>query len=452
MLFYRLALDFRQELRWKLSASRSVAEAICTADSSCSQKMIIEKLQTMSKDYTSSEITSSDKSDAEIVASTLSASVSMLWKGWEATILGSSERSVVLDSLFRYWDPLSTDDDKTTEPVDTVESSGPISCLENEIDRVLSIPLLLDDDGAFKSDVVSNGDVLHNSPAQPSKPTSILQTHQEGVLRKVQFLNRLGFGAGVYGKAFVGKTVALCFLIQDWLSKPSEHASSVTSDRSADSVMSSLRKKIVILVAARKCIFRWISELRRLQSMFAAVLWSSRFNASEHKFAGSTVMVVPLECLQVFLASNFLNKLMSEDGSLSTPTLNGILLDVRCQDPIDHNSLNPKRDTFQSSLFKLTSQLSVSFANRCILSELSFLSDSHLQLLNFLMPKTSFNQWTQKYMPQSQSDEDSTIAQHPINRNTLVQLLFNLSIHLEAPVSIESIANTQVCRHLCYTL
>ena len=89
----------------------------------------------------------------------------------------------------------------------------------------------------------------------------------------------------------------MCFLIREWLSQ-SDHAS-VDPDRRADDIImeTKKKKKIVILVAARKCIFRWIYELRRLQSMFSAVLWSSRFNASQHKFATSKLMVVPLESL-----------------------------------------------------------------------------------------------------------------------------------------------------------
>ena len=86
----------------------------------------------------------------------------------------------------------------------------------------------------------------------------------------------------------------MCFLIWEWLSQ-SDHASVDPDRRADDIIMETKKKKIVILVAARKCIFRWISELQRLQSMFSAVLWSSRFNASQHKFATSTLMVVPLE-------------------------------------------------------------------------------------------------------------------------------------------------------------
>lgn len=416
----------------------------------------MERLQTITTNFTSKEITAEDKSTAKMAASVLSASVSMLWNGWEVNILGSTERSVVLNSLFqcsdRVLDPFPVDDRTTMEPVDTMEYSK-ISSLENEIDRVLSIPLLLHDDGTFKSDNVPNGgDVTNTLPNHPSIPPAImLQVHQQGVLRKVQSLNRLGFGAGVYGKSYVGKTVAMCFLIQEWLSQ-SDHAS-VNPDRRADDMMIETKKKIVILVAARKCIFRWISELRRLQSMFSAVLWSSRFNASQHKFATSTLMVIPLESLVVFLASNFLSNLMlNEDSTPSTPTLNGILVDVRCchDDTMNHSVypsvLNSKMDSFQSDLIiKLTSQLSASFTNRCILSELSFLNDSHLQVLHFMMPKTSFSQWTHKYMPQNQSDEDHlSSSAHPINRNTLVQLLFNLSIHLEAPACMESMINDKV--------
>jgi len=419
----------------------------------------MERLQTITTNFTSSEITAEDKSSARMVASALSASVSMLWNNWEVNILGSTERSVVLNSLFRcccrVLDPFPVDDSTTMEPVKTVEYSK-ISSLENEIDRVLSIPLLLNDDGTFKSDNVFNGvDVAHNLPTHPSIPPAImLQVHQQGVLRKVQSLNRLGFGAGVYGKSYVGKTVAMCFLIREWLSQ-SDHASVDPDRRADDIIMETKKKKIVILVAARKCIFRWISELRRLQSMFSAVLWSSRFNASQHKFATSTLMVVPLESLLVFLASNFLSNLkLNDDSASSTPTLNGILVDVRCchdtMNPNHSSMLNSKMDSFQSDLIiKLTSQLSASFTNRCILSELSFLNDSHLQVLHFMMPKTSFSQWTHKYIPQNQSDEDHpSSSAHPINRDTLVQLLFNLSIHLEAPACMESMTNDKVrCLH-----
>jgi hypothetical protein len=422
-----MAVDFRQELRWKLAASKVMADACVTSSSRCRIASV-------------GRISADDAAQARTVAQRLSKGVTDYWASWAEKIdsqchecgeeSGLGDFGTVIESLV----PITVAMSKITEKIlqlpiqlsaecEEPKSSG---AADGKTDKIK---------GAHRTGKSPSRDKVGGAPAEKSASLEFpytLQTHQLSAAQKVQALGKLGFGAILGGRSFVGKTVVVCSLIQQWL------AASATA------------VPVVVVVVAPQCLYRWVVQLREVGLAKRSTLWD---RGEDYLPASSAVLVVPSDQLSAFMRGRVHADLAGEKSSATegsnaeddTPpdsprAVVGFVADLRCTPATEIA-------TVLTQLGKAASQMAPLLAARCLLTEDAAPQDTPLSTLWLLSPGTALLDWQAAY-PTSGVDLH---ADH-IKRNTLSQLIGNLSVVMKMPASADSMVAAQVSTDFAFLL
>jgi hypothetical protein len=420
-----MAVDFRQELRWKLAASKLVADACVTSSSRC-------------KVPSPGRISAEDAQHARSVAQRLSGNIAEYWKTWTEKV-GSQCQECEVES----------------EPIDISEANGPsgtITAAMNKItEKILQLPFQLSAEteepkssgaadvktdkakGAHRTGKSPSRDKVGGAPAEKAAALEFpytLQAHQLSAVQKVQALRKLGFGAILGGRSFVGKTVVVCNLMQQWLSASSNASTSAAP--------------VVVVVLAPQCLYRWVVQLREVGLAKRSTIWD---RGEDSLPSSSLVLIVPSDQLSAFMCGRVHAELAAEKGSAAgsdgrsaeddTPpeaprAVAGFVADLRC-------TPTAEIATVLTQLGKVASQVAPLLAARCVLTEDAAPQETPLSTLWLLSPGTTLLDWQAAY-PTNGVDLH---ADH-IKRNTLSQMIANLSVVMKMPASADSMVAAQV--------
>lgn len=511
-----MALDFRQELRWKMGAAKHTALACASLSSQC---MVPRKLaDSAAVTSVSSEVTSvsvavpvrrsaADAQAARAVAGTLSRSVQSYWTALEEKVTSLSHQGANLRDFLRRvanQDITATDffesshgDDEDDED-EAEESSLNATCepaavpLDKVIDTILSVPALVAASPEVpKVEMCSSTITIASEKARTShrktrSPSSAreepvtpavsivgadsgalpLQAHQRAAVSQVESLNNLNFGAMVCGRAYIGKTVACCSLIGQWLSASQSPAAVVS---------------VVLLVGPRASEARWTAELLTVQFHGEIVVWDESVPScvtssvkAENASAGR-ILYVPDDVIAAFIKSPDFEALLaptevsSADPSLSsTCSLQGIFVDLRrmrCgslqEDKQAVKHVQTSSSSSSCSLSLLSARVPATLTRRCVIREDSHSLENALETLCFLCPSTALPSWQAKFPTEAgavskkgavRKGESGVSDAHlqQINRNTVTQLLVNLSVIVKLPSNADSVVAAQVGEIIIY--
>lgn len=433
-----MAVDFRQELRWKLAASKSIAQACVTPSSSCAPRAM----------YGSTK-NPANTQHAKSVANLLSRHVTERWAACERVLADQqvASNAVVEESVERtigYGDVSSTslfDLGKVTE-------------------RILQAPVLMNADNGEenKGAAAAGGEGKtdkHKGARQSKSPSKVtaappveadfpynLQQHQTAALQKIAGLHKSGLGAILGGRSFVGKTVAVCSLLRKWLAVAPEQSSSA----------------LVLCVVAPQCLYRWSRQVSACGLGDRFVAWDGSAECTEQLRRGEPVIVaVPTDRLHEFASSPLCSLLggadakeKQEDGrmeldgaeSVCRHAVTGVVLDLRTCRSSDVLGHNPRDES--TSLLGKVSQLAARIAStvscRCVICEDASPEETPQATLWFLCPTTSIADWQAGYP----LGGDSDLHVEQIKRNALSQLIANLSVVMKMSPSADSVVAAQV--------
>lgn len=459
-----MAIDFRQELRWKVGFAKGVGEA-------CSEK--IEKTsfeRTFLGDNKSSEITDTLKA----VANNLSKAVAMKFAEFEARM------NVPLNSS------LESKSETPSTPSKKQEKSSEIQPLVNDfeilVEKGLGIPsLTLDPSHQVSFPPVTTFIQQHQIDY------NYLLKHQQIICKDISRLSKLGFGTVVYGASYSGKTVALIYTILSWLQVTAANETEISSPT-------------ILIFGLQKCLLRWLFLLQSIvghccrfvlchqQEWTELPLSSSLKNAlseNQVKFCSiPQIVLVDGEDFESFFFLHFHDKIKS---------LQGVIVDVRgYATKISPTSIGPQNTAadalltaspvltgFSTSsavsgsnnfvvekknkiLLHLAETLPSTQANRIIVTDENFRLIDRFSTLSFLLPGATLTDLIRKFQPSSllsdppvsmlpspmkESDNQSPsiqLPQDPHIKNTLNQLLINLSVHATIPSDLNTRAYAQI--------
>lgn len=445
-----MALDFRQELRWKVAASQRTAEACASSSSRCVLSSRSVRLRP------------ADAVQARAAAKTLAQHISAFWQQLSDNVTSSSDQSVSLRSLMA---GMAFSPDHLSDP--ELENVKPEN-INKLTDKILSLPTTIrsSDSGVSLEDASvvhpktgkAKNAFFHSTPAVSSgnAPTTLLP-HQLTALEHINALNAEKFGAVMHGKAYIGKTTAGCVLVKQWLQR---------SEKADDAA------PVVVIVAERRCVFRWATELRA-QQVPQVEVWSASSpltGVEEAAASEGKVVVVSCDLLKSFLRSpqfatifgkekeDAESTAMSVDAEAASPkrrcVLQGILVDRRCvsDTPSVLSAATCTSEPAQGVLGQLASHLDKSLTRRCLIVEDAFLPGNVLESLTFLTPGTHYRDWAAKYpsavlasaAAADEKEKEMENHQEQIVWNTLNQLLSNLSVVVKLPNNADSVIAAQV--------
>jgi hypothetical protein len=442
-----MAVDFRQELRWKLASSKALAQACITTSSACMRRRPSAAISR----------TEADASQARSVAARVSVGVAGYWSAWERSVARQkAASSAPTDNLYAVME----DPQPTGAHVD----------LGKTTERILQLPSQLSAEGEETKAAASSGaepkqekSKGHKTGKSPSRDKAVsasgtepefpyaLQTHQAVAVHKISALNRLGFGAILGGRSFVGKTVTVCSLLRRWLSPSS----------------STPHPALVVLTVAPQCLYRWTSQICTVGLAQQYLVWDGKTPDTALP-QGALVVAVPSDQLQDFIRSPTYQRLLpkrtdlisAEEGAetasaaeVTAPshTVTAIVVDLRSTQRRELLGTSPEddADSLLGQVGRLADHLAPALSARCVITEDASPQDTPLASLWYLCPGTSRRAWQDAY--QLQGNLDSQVEQ--IKRNTLSQLIANLSVVMKMPASADSVVAAQVrFTSLCATV
>ena len=442
-----MALDFRQELRWKVAASQRTAAACASSSSRCVLSARTSKLSP------------ADATQARAVAKTLAQRVAAYWQQLTDNIASSGDHAACLRSLLAgasYMSESFSDSEQENVKPENINKWT---------DKILSLPSTIrgSDSGASLDDastaMSTKSAYFHSTPAASAGNAVVsLLPHQLAALELINALNVEKFGAVMHGKAYIGKTTAGCVLVKEWLQRR-EDAEENSSP-------------VVVIVAERRCVFRWATELRS-QQLPRVEVWSPSACAKTATTEDSStltgrVVVVSCDLLPSFLQSacyemmsgikkenvESLRMDVEESEELSVPrdVLQGVLVDRRC---VSESPGSTPTATCaggkRSVLGQLAAHLDGRLTRRCLVVEDAYIPGNVLESLNFLTPGTHYRDWAAKYpsavaatTPAAAGEKETENHQEQIVSNTLNQLLSNLSVAMKLPNNADSVIAAQV--------
>lgn len=436
-----MAVDFRQELRWKMAACKHVAEACASSTSRCvlSQRAV--------------KLSPADAAQARATAKALAQRVKAFWQQLSDNVTSSGGHAEELCKL------LSNDYSSELFPELDGDNTKPEN-INKLTDKILTLPSMIrsSSTGSSLEEASSSTPIEKSKSAYFHATTSAIScvgntpitllAHQQAALQQVNALNAEKFGAVLYGKAYIGKTTTGCELIKEWLARRYEAACT----------------PLVLVVAERRCVFRWATELRS-QQCHQVEVWSA--GASTETSAEAKVLIVASELLNAFLSSPRFKEMASSDivpqnmamdvdgvPAAARTVLQGVIVDRRCipeKSAPSSSALAPRSSL--DVLGELAARLDRRLTQRCLIAEDTFLPGSVLEALSFLSPGTHVRDWDAKYPAGPNSAEETTENhQEQIVRNTLNQLLANLSVAVKLPGNADSVIAAQVnkCYFSCF--
>jgi hypothetical protein len=191
-----------------------------------------------------------------------------------------------------------------------------------------------------------------------------------------------------------------------------------------------------------------VVQLREVGLAKRSTIWD---RGEDHLPASSVVLIVPSDQLSAFMSGRVHADLAAEKGSsaegsnaeddtpLESPrAVVGFVADLRCTPAAEIA-------TVLTQLGRAASQIAPLLAARCLLTEDAAPQDTPLSTLWLLSPGTTLQDWQAAY-PTSGVDLH---ADH-IKRNTLSQLIANLSVVMKMPASADSMVAAQVSAYIFF--
>jgi hypothetical protein len=428
-----MAVDFRQELRWKLASCKNVAE-ICSDATTHSRlclgltNTIVRKPSQIAAPTATGVNQEQDEYIAQIrcVASALSGCITEFWQRFESKITDQSyDYGLKLRKILHPLEEVSCCVDAKNNSLNTVEEksqNGNAVSLDgfNEILQNIS--------SMSQTTVASVPSASSALPDIHHNHSGVLQAHQNDIVRQTLFLNSQGYGGIVCGKPRVGKTVAVCQLIAEWVKK----------ERSVAPVVRQ-RLKQVLLVAESNSVLKWVSEFKNWQVSCTISIWCPPFTVTGGNMGSADVIVVPREYFSEYVSAT---KLEEEAAVCDSPLFCGVVVDARhvkqtwathIKIPAESNLKSCSSSSSSNCLSLLSSFIPQNICNRCLIKDSAAASTStEIESLLFTIPTSTFSLLEKSLAGASKT---STYRE---------QLLSKLSVQAFMPSNVDSMVAAQV--------
>jgi hypothetical protein len=432
-----MAIDMRQELRWKIGLSKLVAEAC------------VEKCRSRAYDkQLSYRDHLPDREHLIAAASKLSRFIAEKFESLQKDILSNERTTSVI--------PMAENERLSSQMIDSVlEKVLSLSSLTTAQDQQPAIPF------PPTNKWINNNQIDFN----------YLLKHQQMLCKDIYRFNSLGFGSMIHGTPYSGKTVALVYALLGWINYEK------TLEKQYDGT-----PKIVV-VALQKWLLRWLLILQQTVGHCCQIILCNnqdlaKLPLSDSKFP-PTAPQIYLLCLEDY--ENFLQQLKSMKN------LQGFIIDFRgyTTKAIIHPSFVNAENSSSSNLASLDRRnqilnhfidvLPEKLPNRVLLTDENFRVIDRFSTLAFLLPgfvqedltvkyqsvNTSPNKMMvssqegnstmkdpsslmqNQYLQQQQQQQPQQIA-NSAHKNTLNQLLINLSVNVTIPSDLNTRAYAQI--------
>lgn len=212
-----MAIDFRQELRWKLSASSSAA-------SLCREQYQITKLAKTKASMQSA-------ADSALSSKTLTTTKEDIY------LLRKEKASKISVLVNEFWTSLGN--------------------LRNEVSHT--------DPSANLENVISEIEVKSNPQIQDEISTDFgitILDHQKEAITKISNYGSTQKGCVLVGRRCVGKSIVIVASINSWLENRPPHDNNNSS-----------KQRQVLLFVSRRSVIRWVSEFERIAPSKSARIW-----------------------------------------------------------------------------------------------------------------------------------------------------------------------------------
>lgn len=392
-----LALDFRQELRYKHAYCQAVAGAC------------VEYKQ--AKEYRRSIL----QNDCALTAarSTAKAFSSHLQQVANECHNGA----VVINSI-----------------VD-VDADAAASSISAAIEKILSLPsTAVPTPAVIPTPTPTHGSYSRHKHASLS---SLLLPHQQAVVTQFAQLSAAGFGTMAFGKAFTGKTVTVLHHSLSWIPKVSRSRAN-SSAMDVDGQPSILESKhFLVVFAAQKALPKWLSAVKQhYQDECCVLLWAEgRDLAAEATFDQSKKLLV-LVCLEHI---ELFSRTVRNNHSVQAH-FKGWIVDVRATITLSEPGTKGlvqveimEKTRCKEHLISLANHFSSLKCPRLLVSDASLLALDRIAVLSVLIPGTTYEAIMAKLHENLQETQ--------IN---LSKALVNLSIHVAMPSESVALANAQI--------
>eukprot|EP01033_Poteriospumella_lacustris_P008003 gene8003-5760_t len=279
---------------------------------------------------------------------------------------------------------------------------------------------------------------------EKSSEPSFLVSHQSALFKEIEKISSMDLGAVVYGSAFSGKSVTVACTLMRWIEKAKEVKASPLP--------------LGIVLGSRKVLMRWLLIFRKHfpDTSFSAV-WTSDMTEDSIPADKHSILLVPLEDHKEFQAW-----LGTYDGRYQCE---GIVIDLRAAWIWDRRSGSiPKKTTENIALAfavqqrNLLMELSMSLpkSKRMVVADDNLRNMDRLSTLAILLPDVSYHVLEKRFFGESnrsdsthdsghgKSASSSASSAEQMNRNTINQMLINLSAHASVPAEVNARAYAQV--------
>jgi hypothetical protein len=272
-----LAVDFHQELRWKLKFSQVVA-------SLCKEHVLKRRsarpLPVLITDYRQYVANRSSDTSLKSIANRISTMISHFWSKFQPEWM-TANASVEITS------------DKSAVLV-TAGSSRHARTVSNSLSS--------------------------NNPV--GGLGVVLLDYQRNILNKIAKINESGYGCMVYGRRLVGKTILLVAAVDSWLSRKP--------------LVPKAPNQALIFASRRSCL-RWLAEIERVLPLRSVSLWlpasytQNMSDLSDHSdvdisspFPSSDIVLCVLD-----IVADYAQILSSSASQARMNNISGILFDIR---------------------------------------------------------------------------------------------------------------------------
>lgn len=392
-----LSIDFRQELRWKRELCAALAD------------VAVEHLQ---KSFPLRRIAALDKSS---LATTEQVEVSTVVTEFVAQKFQSME-SQNSSTALALFEPTRREEENVEKLIERVLSLSATSASQSSKQLIKA-----------KSD---NNDLLIN--------------HQRTLLVEIEKLAALNLGVVVYGSAFSGKTVAVATSLLKSMTHHHEQTALST---------------LGLIIGSKKVLFRWQLILKKhFSNVCSVTLWVPDV---ELPSGHNVITLVSLDDHATF--HEWMKTHALEDRYA------GAVVDLRASVTFDRRtSTLPKKNSEQALLQQAQEQknLLVSLSKllppckRIMIADDNLRSIDRLSTLAVLLPSVTFESLEKRLNPDPLAGNNhagldpsltvdamlsaGVVPIEQINRNTINQMLINISAHASVPAEVNARAYAQV--------
>ena len=330
-----MAIDFRQERRFKQAYAKSLAENL------------EERVASMQRDCSKSLLSLEEVDDSAIREERISkaAAISQCVQSWISSISSLPRTDVQL----RKYHELSEGEARIE---DAVVSQSSASSRNYDVADMEGI------NKRAKSSLASSLYKIADS-IKSCDSDLYLHEHQRAALKAIFTVNRSGLGALLFGKPWVGKSFICACLVREWL---------LEQKAKQNQSMEVMTKRKVVVFVGRRCLLRWKAELTRVCQDVVAHVWNQNDDESAH--ASADIVICALEPIITCMDQSFVDKF--------SKNWLGILIDVRGLDfelvHLQVNAVNLRKTTnkivnISHWLTVLSNTFPSGDAGRCLISE-----------------------------------------------------------------------------------